>query len=146
MNKYKLTIMISIVALLIGIAPGQSLANQCFFEPSKSVSILRSDLKGASRGPSIEASAAGDLNFRLTSSSEANVDLDSVSIHYGIFNITKRVKERIGDITSNMTVSADILPAGKYKISIRAKDTAGRQAKLKLTIAVADRAPQVCAA
>ncbi len=124
------------VLLAVDIAASEARTFSCSVNDAKSIEILSSRTMSKPGGPEIRVSADEYLAVHLAAEKGVDIDLDSVRIRYGIFNITKKVAHQVGGIRRNMLVAGSILPAGRHKVSIEVRDSAGRATRIKLTLEV----------
>lgn len=134
MKTTKLSTLIAAFAVAASL-PAPAAAEPC--NGGNAITILRASRSGEPHGPAIDVSAQGVLNLRLAARGGAEVDLDSLRIRYGFFDITDRITRHVGALSNVMHIDGDLLPVGKYTVGIRVRDTAGRATRLKLTFAVA---------
>ena len=141
MTKAKISLAFALI-LTAGIAWAEPQADSCPVDAGKTLSIVKSRIVGTPEGPEIRVSAGGHLSMQLVATNGANIDLNSLQIRYSFFDITQKVLNHVGTISSAMQIAGEILPVGKHKISIQVHDSVGRATRLKLTLRVLENAPR----
>lgn len=133
---------VATIMLLTGIYPAN--ATSCAKHDAKSISIVSSKASGSPKGPEIQVSATGDLLVRMVPNNGAEIDLTSVRVRYGFFDITKKVADQVGEISAAMDIAGDLLPVGEHRISIKVRDNVGHTSTVKLTLAVTVSTENAC--
>lgn len=90
--------------------------------------------------PDIEADALSspfEIELRSTPSTGANIDLGSLKITYGWFNITDKIMQN-AEVTESGILAKDAeIPAGRHTIKVEIKDSLNRKARRKFSFTVA---------
>ena len=140
MKKFR-SILIIFALFMAYVSSAEASTESCTALVSKSISILNLRAAGTPDGPEIRVSANAGLSVKLIANDGAEIDITTVQVRYRIFDITKRVADRVGNISPDMRVPSEMFPVGMHKLSIRVSDNNGRSTKLKLTLDVSPAQP-----
>ena len=86
----------------------------------------------------IEVITPFSVQMRFVTSDGATIDVDTLKIKYGLFNLTKEVRKRMTVTTSGIEGLIDAVKPGKYKLTFSIKDDQQRTGKKAVIFRVAN--------